>query len=120
MRCATERKLKRLDNMRKRVAKEVVRLHHTSRREYVMAEAGLGDVLGDVTMHRVRLQESLQRHPLWDPQQPLESQPIACRMLDIMTAISPSIKSRGPNMTHSLLCPWPLITKRIVDADVSR
>ena len=120
MRCATERKLKRLDNMRKRVAKEVVRLHHTSRREYVMAEAGLGDVLGDVTMHRVRLQESLRRHPLWDPQQPLESQPIACRMLDIMTAISPSIKSRGPNMTHSLLCPWPLVTKRIVDADVSK
>ena len=120
MRSATELKLTRLDNMRKRVAKEVVRLHHTSRREYVMAEAGLGDVLGDVTMHRLRLLESLRRHPLRDPQQPLETQPIACRMLDIMTAESANIKATGPNMTPSLLCPWPLTTKRIVDADVEK
>ena len=114
MRSATELKLTRLDNMRKRVAKEVVRLHHTSRREYVTAEAGLGDVLGDVTMHRVRLLESLLRHPLRDSTLPLDRQPIACRMLDIMLVESQHIKINGPRRVDLLLCPWPLITARII------
>ena len=120
MRSQSELKLTRLDNMRKRVAKEVVRLHHTSRREYVTAEAGLGDVFGDVTMHRVRLREALQRHPLRDSSRPLDSQPIACRMLDIMTAESKHIKIQGPHRTDLLLCPWPMVTERIVGDSVSK
>jgi hypothetical protein len=84
----------------KRVDKDIVRLHHTSRRRlssdilsaarrgYVTAETNLGAVLGDVTMHRLRLRESLQHHPLRDSDKPLKSQPIACRMLDIMTTES--------------------------------
>jgi hypothetical protein len=104
-------KLKRLDNMRKRVAKEIVRLHHTSRREYFTAETNLGDVLGDVTMHRLRLRESLQRHPLRDSDKPLESQPIACRMLDIMTTESLQMKRQGSDRTDVLLYPWPFITE---------
>ena len=120
MRSPTELKTTRLDNMRKRVAKEVVRLHHTSRREYVTAEAGLGDVHGDITAHRVRLRESLRTHPLRDPTLPPESQPIACRMLDIMAAESQSIKLQGPSRTHLLLCPWPLITERIVGDCVAK
>ena len=113
MRTQTELKTTRLDNMRKRVAKEVVRLHHTSRREYVMAEAALGDVHGEVTMHRVRLLESLQNHPLRDDALPPDRQPIACRVLDITTAEAAHFKTHGPNSFHLLLAPWPLITQRI-------
>ena len=120
MRTPTELKTTRLDNMRKRVAKEVVRLHHSARREYVVAEAALGDVHGEVTMHRVRLQESLQKHPLASHDTPLNQQPFASRMLRIMQAESANIKLTGPQRTHLLLCPWPLITNRIAADSISK
>ena len=120
MRTPTELKTTRLDNMRKRVAKEVVRLHHSARREYVMAEAALGDVHGEVTMHRVRLQESLQQHPLAGHDTPLDQQPIASRMLRIMQEESNHIKLNGPQRIHLLLCPWPYITKRIAADCISK
>ena len=113
MRTQTELKTVRLDNMRKRVAKEVVRLHHTSRREYVMAEAALGDVHGEVTMHRLRLLESLQNHPLRGADLPPDRQPIACRVLDIMTAESAHFNR------PLLLAPWPLVTQRITEGCVA-
>ena len=119
MRAPTELKTTRLDNMRKRVAKEVVRLHHTSRRDYVMSEVSLGDVYGEITMHRLRLLESLQNHPLRDAALPLDRQPIACRVLDIMTAESQYITQHGNNATPLLLAPWPLLTKRITDQSVA-
>ncbi len=84
--------------------KEVVRLHHSARREYVVAEAALGDVHvhGEVTMHRLRLQESLQKHPLAGHDTPLNQQPFASRMLRIMQAESANIKLTGPQRTMPL------------------
>jgi hypothetical protein len=42
-----------------------------------MAEAALGDVHGEITMHRPRLLESLKRHPL-RATLPCRPKPIAC------------------------------------------
>ena len=85
-----------------------------------MAEAALGDVHGEVTMHRVRLQESLQQHPLAGHDTPLDQQPIASRMLRIMQEESNHIKLNGPQRIHLLLCPWPYITKRIAADCISK
>ena len=53
MRCASEFKTVRLDQLRKRIARLILRLDSSARHAYVVAEAGLGDVTGDVTQHRV-------------------------------------------------------------------
>ena len=82
MRCASEFKTKRLDQLRKQIARSTLRLQGSARHAYVTAEAGLGDVMGDVTQHRIRLELSLVHHPLRDLPEP----PIACRVFDIVQA----------------------------------
>jgi hypothetical protein len=97
----------RLDQLRKRIARTILRLDSSARHAYVVAEAGLGDVTGDVTQHRVRLGESLRLHPF----RRLPAPPIACRVYDISCA-----ETRGYNVRECslLLAPWATVTDRMV------
>ena len=107
MRCASESKTKRLDQLRKKIARNTLRLQGSARHAYVTAEAGLGDVMGDITQHRVRLELSLTHHPLRDLPEP----PIACRVFDIVRAEASHFRLREHSL---LLAPWPFVTQRIV------
>ena len=107
MRCASETKTTRLDNLRKKIARNTLRLQGSARFAYVMAEAGLGDVMGDVTQHRLRLSHSLALHPL----KTLAAPPIACRVQEIMAKEAEVFNQRKHSL---LLAPWDVITDRIV------
>jgi hypothetical protein len=72
----------------------------------VVAEAGLGDVTGDVTQHRLRLGFSLTSHPF----RTLQQQPIACRVYDISCAETRGFNKRECSL---LLAPWATVTDRI-------
>jgi hypothetical protein len=111
MRCASESKTKRLDQLWKRVTRSVLRLHGSARHAYVTSEAGMGDVLGCITQHRVRLQLSLELHPLRD----IAAPPIACQVLDVIKAESASYRQRDHSL---LLAPWIWITQRITGLSV--
>ena len=106
MRCASEFKTKRLDQLWKKIARSTLRLGGSARYAYVVAEAGLGDVTGMITQHRLRLQLSLELHPLRD----LAAPPIACQMLDIAKAEAACFRLGDDSL---LLAPWPFITDRI-------
>ena len=106
MRCASEFKTKRLDQLRKQIARSTLRLQGSARHAYVTAEAGLGDVMGDVTQHRIRLELSLVHHPLRDLPEP----PIACRVFDIVQAEAKHFRVGQHSL---LLAPWPFVTQRI-------
>jgi hypothetical protein len=108
MRCSSEFKTKRLDQLRKQIARSTLRLQGSTRHGYVTAEAGLGDVMGDVTQHRIRLWLSLAHHPLRDLPEP----PIACRVFDIVEAEAKHFRV-GPKQPSLLLAPWPFVTQRI-------
>ena len=111
MRCVSESKTKRLDQLWKKIARSALRLPGSARYAYVVAEAGLGDVTGMITQHRLRLQLSLELHPLRD----LAAPPIACQMLEIAKAEAACFSG------HSLLlAPWPLITNRIAGKAVEK
>ena len=108
MRVESESKTKRLDQLRKKIARSILRLSSSSRHAYVVSEACMGDVTGEITMHRVRLLHSLRQHPLRD-----QNAPIACRVLDIMEKEADYWQYR-PHVKHNLLlAPWPVITKRV-------
>ena len=113
MRCASETKTSRLDKLCKKIALSTLRLQGSARRAYVTAEAGLGDVMGLVTQHRLRLALSLVHHPFRDLHEP----PIACRVHDIICAEAPYFNSRRHSL---LLAPWTCITERVVMAPLSR
>ena len=102
MRCMSESRTRRLDQLWKKIA----RLPGSERYSYVVAEAGLGDVTGTFTQHRLRLQLSLELHPLRN----LPAPPIACQMLDIAKAEAACFRIGDYNM---LLAPWPFITDRV-------
>ena len=106
MRCMSESKTRRLDQLWKKIARNTLRLPGSARYTYVVAEAGLGDVTGTITQHRLRLQLSLELHPLRN----LPAPPIACQMLDIAKAEAACFRIGDYNM---LLAPWPFITDRI-------
>ena len=106
MRCTSESKTKRLDQLRKQIARSTLRLQGSARHAYVTAEAGLGDVMGDVTQHRIRLELSLTHHPLRDLAEP----PIACRVFDIVRAEATHFRMKEHSL---LLAPWPFVTQRI-------
>jgi hypothetical protein len=108
MRCASESKTVRLDQLRKKIARDTLRLQGSARHAYVTAEAGLGDVMGDITQHRIRLSLSLWTHPLRN----LPSPPIACRILEIMHAETDHFSAKKHNM---LLAPWTYVTRRITN-----
>ena len=108
MRCVSESKTTRLGQLWKRIARSVLRLHGSARYAYVVAEAGLGDVIGCITQHRLRLQLSLELHPLRD----LPTPPIACRVLDIVKAEAEHFRPTASG-TSLLLAPWTFITTRI-------
>jgi hypothetical protein len=112
MRCVSESKTKRLDQLWKRIARSVLRLPDNARYAYVTGEAGLGDVLGCVTQHRLRLQLSLENHPLRD----LPAPPIACQVLEIVKAEAAEFRL-GDH--HLLLAPWPFVTQRIAGKTVT-
>jgi hypothetical protein len=97
MRCASESKTVRLDQLRKKIARETLRLQGSARHAYVTAEAGLGDVMGDIEQHRLRLLLSLRLHPL----RTLPAPPIACRMQQIMSHEAKKFNRWGRR--HSLL-----------------
>ena len=107
MRCMSESKTMRLDQLRKRIALATLRLHGSARHAYVTAEAGLGDVMGDITQHRFRLGLSLELHPLRN----LASPPIACQVYEISLAEGRHFNQRKHSL---LLAPWALITSRTV------
>ena len=107
MRCASESKTTRLDKLRKKVARDTLRLQGSARFAYVMAEAGVGDVMGDITQHRLRLSHSLALHPL----RSLAAPPIACRVQDIMAKEAEHFNQRKHSL---LLAPWDVITDRVV------
>ena len=112
MRCASESKTKRLDQLWKRITRSVLRLHGSARHAYVTSEAGMGDVTGCITQHRMRLKLSLEHHPL----RGLAAPPIACQVLTIAKAEAASYRLRD----HSLLiAPWPFVTDRITAQPVS-
>ena len=106
MRCASESKTTRLDKLRKTIARRTLRIHGSPRYAYVTAEAGLGDVMGDVTQHRLRLANSLDLHPLRD----LPAPPIACHVHDISRAEAPHFNMRQHSL---LLAPWAKVTERV-------
>jgi hypothetical protein len=106
MRCASEYKTVRLDQLRKRIALAVLRLQGSARHAYVTAEAGLGDVMGDITQHRLRLAGSLDLHPL----KGLAAPPIACRVYDISYAEAEVFKQRQHSL---LLAPWASLTFKV-------
>jgi len=117
MRNKSDKKLIRLDAVRKKAAQQITRLHPNSDYSYVMAEAGLGDVLGDVTMHRIRFALSLELHPMRNAALLV---PVACRMFDIMKVEAQFVKQFTPRGTvatpaccHSLLLPWTSVTNNI-------
>ena len=110
MRCASESKTSRLDQLRKEIARATLRLKGTPRHAYVTAEAGLGDVLGDITQHRVRLSHALSLHPL----RTLAAPPIACRVQEIMAKEAEYFNKPGQHKHSLLLAPWSVITDRIV------
>jgi hypothetical protein len=113
MRCPSESKTKRLDQLRKEVARSILRLDGSSRHAYVVSEACIGDVTGEIAMHRLRLLYALRNHPLRDTADP----PIACRMLDIAERESSSW-SKHSRKISMLLAPWTTVTSRIVDKTV--
>ena len=113
MRCASEFKTRRLDQLWKRIARSTLRLPGSARYAYVVAEAGLGDVTGTVTQHRLRLQLSLELHPLKD----LAAPPIACQVLDIAKAEAACFRLGDHSL---LLAPWPYITDRIAKKSVEQ
>ena len=110
MRCASESKTTRLDQLRKRIARVTLRLYGSARHAYVTAEAGLGDVMGDITQHRLRLSHSLSLHPL----HALPAPPVACRVQDIMAKEAELFNRPGQRKHSLLLAPWDVITDRIV------
>ena len=116
MRCASESKTARLDQLRKNIARATLRLFGSARHAYVTAEAGLGDVLGDITQHRLRLLQALNLHPL----RTLPAPPIACRVQDIMAKEAQVFNKPGQHKHSLLLAPWDVITDRIVKNDVGR
>ena len=99
MRFTSESKTVRLDQLRKKIALDILRLQGTARRAYVTAEAGLGDVMGDIAQHRLRLAGSLDLHPL----KGLATPPIACRVYDISYADAQVFNQQKHNL---LLAPW--------------
>ena len=107
MRCASESKTVRLDQLRKKIALDILRLQGSARRAYVTAEAGLGDVMGDITQHRARLAGSLDLHPL----KGLAAPPIACRVYDISYAEALVFNQRQHSL---LLAPWAFINFKVV------
>ena len=107
MRCTSESKTQRLDKLRKKIAKDTLRLQRSSRYAYVISEAGLGDVMGDITQHRTRLLLTLMHHPLRDLQTP----PIACRVMEIMRVEAAHFNTKRHSL---LLAPWNYVTKRII------
>ena len=112
MRCASESKTKRLDQLWKKIARSVLRLHGSARYAYVVAEASLGDVIGCITQHRVRFQLSLEHHPLAN----LAAPPIACQVLEIVKAEAACFRL----VDHSLLlAPWTFVTDRIAACAVA-
>ena len=113
MRCPSESKTKRLDQLRKEIARSILRLGGSSRHAYVVSEACIGDVTGKIVMHRLRLLYALRNHPLRDMPDP----PIACRMLDIMETESSS-RSHHSRKCNLLLAPWTTVTARIVEKTV--
>ena len=113
MRCPSESKTKRLDQLRKEVARSILRLDGSSRHAYVVSEACIGDVTGEIVMHRLRLLYALRNHPLRDMADP----PIAHRMLAIIERESTLWHLRS-RKTHMLLAPWTTVTARIVDKTV--
>ena len=108
MRSASESKTVRLDQLRKKIARSTLRLQSSARHAYVTAEAGLGDVMGDVTQHRIRLEQSLVLHPLRDLPEP----PIACRVFDIVAAEAAQFRIGQHSL---LLAPWHFVTGRVVN-----
>ena len=106
MRCASESKTKRLDQLWKKIARSVLRLHGSARYAYVVAEASLGDVIGCITQHRVRFQLSLEHHPLSG----LAAPPIACQILEIIKAEAACFRLADHSL---LLAPWTFVTDRI-------
>jgi hypothetical protein len=113
MRCMSEYKTKRLDQLWKKIAHSTLRLPGSSRYSYVVAEAGLGDVTGTITQHRLHLQLSLELHPLRD----LAVPPIACQVLDIAKAEASCFRLGDDSL---LLAPWPFITDRIAAKSVRK
>ena len=113
MRCSTESKTKRLDQLRKKIARSILRLSSSTRHAYIVSEACLGDVVGEITTHRLRLQYALRNHPLREQNEP----PIACRVLEIMEREAAHWK---PLAQTSLLAPWPVITQRITGESVRK
>ena len=106
MRCVSEYKTVRLDQLRKKIALAVLRLQGPARHAYVTAEAGLGDVMGDITQHRLRLAGSLDLHPL----KGLAAPPFACRVYYISYAEAMVFKQRQHSL---LLAPWALLTFKV-------
>ena len=113
MRCVSESKTKRLDQLWKKIARSTLRLPGSARFSYVVAESGLGDVTGMIMQHRLRLQLSLELHPLRN----LAAPPIACQVLDIAKAEAACYRVRDHSL---LLAPWPFITDRVAGRAVSR
>ena len=110
MRSASESKIMRLDQLRKEIARSILRLGGQTRAAYVVSEACIGDVTGEIVMHRLRLLHALRNHPLRDQETP----PIACRVLDIMEREAPFFNINASRHKHdALLAPWPLVTSRI-------
>ena len=70
MRCPSESKTKRLDQLRKEIARSILRLNGSSRHAYVVSESCIGDVTGEIVMHRLRLLYALRNHPLRDMADP--------------------------------------------------
>ena len=113
MRCMSESKTRRLDQLWRKVLRSILRLHGSPRAAYVTAEAGIGDVLGCITQHRLRLQLSLEHHPLRGQPSP----PVACQMLDFVNTEAMTFKQKQHSL---LLAPWPLITERITGPTVQQ
>jgi hypothetical protein len=110
MRCASETKTARLDKLWTKIARSTLRIG-SARSAYVTAEAGVGDVMGGVVQHRLRLALSLGCHPL----RTLAAPPIACLVRKIVYAESEVFRSgRGPGQHSLLLAPWPFVTARIL------
>jgi hypothetical protein len=115
MRSPSESKTRRLDQLRKKIAQSILQLSGNPRHAYITSEACMGDVTGEITMHRLRLLHALRNHPLRGQASP----PIACRVLDIMEREA-EYWHRGVVKHNILLAPWPLITKRITESAVKK
>jgi hypothetical protein len=108
MRCPSESKTKRLDQLRKEIARSILRLNGSSRHAYVVSESCIGDVTGEIVMHRLRLLYALRNHPLRDMADP----PIAHRMLAIVENES-NLWQLRQHKANLLLAPWTTVTSRI-------